>query len=570
MKIILTAVNAKYIHSNLAVYTLQASAEKAGVFPEIREFTINQSKDSMLRSLFLEHADVVCVSCYIWNISIVEDLITEYHKISPETKIWLGGPEVSYHAEEMLEQYPFLDGIMKGEGEITFRELAVYYQNQENGTEGKTLEEIHGITYRDAEGAIKSNPWRPAMDLSEVDFPYANLKKFENRIIYYESSRGCPFSCSYCLSSIDKRLRFRNLELVKKELAFFLEHKVPQVKFVDRTFNCKKDHAMEIWKFIAEHDNGVTNFHFEIAADILNEEELELLEQMRPGLVQLEIGVQSTNQDTIKAIHRVMNLDKLRNNVTAIRKCRNIHMHLDLIAGLPYEDINSFRKSFNDIYDMKPDNLQLGFLKLLHGSLMREEKDKYGIVARDIPPYEVLYTKYLSYDDILKLKQVEKVLDMYYNSNMFVLSVRYLSGSFDDSFAMYELLSECFERRYSDGSLPSRNGKFELLYDFAGDYLNEHDMMVFGELLRFDMYLRDNVKSLPECFAFNKDESLRAKKYSGEHKLTKAEHIEIFKINPVEYRDNGNVVCGDTVIYFDYLIRDYDNNATIKILEETK
>ena len=218
MKMILTAVNAKYIHSNLAVYTLQASAEKAGVFPEIREFTINQSKDSMLRSLFLAHADVVCVSCYIWNISIVEDLITEYHKISPETKIWLGGPEVSYHAEEMLEQYPFLDGIMKGEGEITFRELAVYYQNQENGTEGKTLEEIHGITYRDAEGAIKSNPWRPVMDLSEVDFPYANLKKFENRIIYYESSRGCPFSCSYCLSSIDKRLRFRNLDLVKKEL----------------------------------------------------------------------------------------------------------------------------------------------------------------------------------------------------------------------------------------------------------------------------------------------------------------------------------------------------------------
>ena len=265
MKIILTAVNAKYIHSNLAVYTLQASAEKAGVFPEIREFTINQSKDSMLRSLFLARADVVCVSCYIWNISIVEDLITEYHKISPKTKIWLGGPEVSYHAEEMLEQYPFLAGIMKGEGEVTFREIAVYYQNQGNGMEGKTLEEIHGITYRDADGAVKSNPWRPVMDLSEVDFPYANLKKFENRIIYYESSRGCPFSCSYCLSSIDKRLRFRNLDLVKKELAFFLEQKVPQVKFVDRTFNCKKDHAMAIWKFIAEHDNGVTNFHFEIA-----------------------------------------------------------------------------------------------------------------------------------------------------------------------------------------------------------------------------------------------------------------------------------------------------------------
>ena len=340
MKIILTAVNAKYIHSNLAVYTLQASAEKAGVFPEIREFTINQSKDSMLRSLFLAHADVVCVSCYIWNISIVEDLITEYHKISPETKIWLGGPEVSYHAEEMLEQYPFLDGIMKGEGEITFRELAVYYQNQENGTEGKTLEEIHGITYRDAEGAIKSNPWRPVMDLSEVDFPYANLKKFENRIIYYESSRGCPFSCSYCLSSIDKRLRFRNLALVKKELAFFLEQKVPQVKFVDRTFNCKKDHAMAVWKFIAEHDNGVTNFHFEIAADLMTEEELKLLNTLRPGLVQLEIGVQSTNPQTIEAIHRKMDFGRVTEIVNRIAKGRNIHQPLDLIAGLPGDTVS--------------------------------------------------------------------------------------------------------------------------------------------------------------------------------------------------------------------------------------
>lgn len=567
-KFLLVAINSKYIHSNLAVYCLKAAtAYSDKVY--IREFTINNQLEDILKNIYLEKPDVIGISCYIWNINYVKELLPELNKLLPGVKIWLGGPEVSYNTEEYAGRYENVAGVIKGEGEAVFKELMDCYME---GRE-KDIPSIPGITTV-SDGKNIDNPCTLVYDMSDSVMPYyaAGYKEddYKNKIIYYESSRGCPFSCSYCLSSVDKHLRFRNTELVLTDLKVFLDNKVALVKFVDRTFNCNREHSRKILRFIRDNDNGITSFHFEIAADILEDEDIRIMNSLRPGLIQLEIGVQSTNQDTIKAIHRVMNLDKLRNNVAAIRKCRNIHMHLDLIAGLPYEDINSFRKSFNDIYDMKPDNLQLGFLKLLHGSLMREEKDKYGIVARDIPPYEVLYTKYLSYDDILKLKQVEKVLDMYYNSNMFVLSVRYLSGSFDDSFAMYELLSECFERRYSDGSLPSRNGKFELLYDFAGDYLNEHDMMVFGEMLRFDMYLRDNVKSLPECFAFNKDESLRAKKYSGEHKLTKAEHIEIFKINPVEYRDNGNVVCGDTVIYFDYLIRDYDNNATIKILEETK
>ena len=495
MKIILTAVNAKYIHSNLAVYTLQASAEKAGVFPEIREFTINQSKDSMLRSLFLAHADVVCVSCYIWNISIVEDLITEYHKISPETKIWLGGPEVSYHAEEMLEQYPFLDGIMKGEGEITFRELAVYYQNQENGTEGKTLEEIHGITYRDAEGAIKSNPWRPAMDLSEVDFPYANLKKFENRIIYYESSRGCPFSCSYCLSSIDKRLRFRNLDLVKKELAFFLEQKVPQVKFVDRTFNCRKDHAMAIWKFIAEHDNGVTNFHFEIAADLITEEELKLLNTLRPGLVQLEIGVQSTNPQTIEAIHRKMDFGRVTEIVNRIAKGRNIHQHLDLIAGLPYEDIKSFHRSFNDVYKMEPEQLQLGFLKVLKGSYMEEMKQKYGLLSQSKPPYEVLRTNWLSYEEVIRLKGVEEMVEVYYNSGQFRRTMKCLSQEWGDAFDLYDRLAAFYEEEGLNGVSHNRLARYEILYLFIQKWGNKE--ISYQDLLIYDLYLRENVKSRP-------------------------------------------------------------------------
>ena len=498
MKTVLVAINAKYIHSNLAVYTLQASAEKAGVFPEIREFTINQSKDSMLRSLFLARADVVCVSCYIWNISIVEDLITEYHKISPKTKIWLGGPEVSYHAEEMLEQYPFLAGIMKGEGEVTFREIAVYYQNQGNGMEGKTLEEIHGITYRDADGAVKSNPWRPVMDLSEVDFPYANLKKFENRIIYYESSRGCPFSCSYCLSSIDKKLRFRDLELVKEELQFFLDHNVPQVKFVDRTFNCKHDHAMAIWTYIHEHDNGITNFHFEVSADLLNEKEIALINRMRPGLIQLEIGVQSTNEITIREIHRTMKLELLKDIVRKIQSGENIHEHLDLIAGLPYEDYATFAKSFDEIYALKPNQLQLGFLKVLKGSYMYEHAAEYEIVYHAKTPYEVMKTKWLSFDDVLKIKQVEEMLEVYYNSGQFEITMKVMEPLFDSAFAMFQELGVFYEEKGYFGMSHSRIRRAEILLEFMREQKSEDAVLqMLEESLTFDLYYRENCKSRP-------------------------------------------------------------------------
>lgn len=566
MKIILTAVNAKYIHFNLAVYTLQASAEKAGVFPEIREFTINQSKDSMLRSLFLARADVVCVSCYIWNISIVEDLITEYHKISPKTKIWLGGPEVSYHAEEMLEQYPFLAGIMKGEGEVTFREIAVYYQNQGNGMEGKTLEEIHGITYRDADGAVKSNPWRPVMDLSEVDFPYANLKKFENRIIYYESSRGCPFSCSYCLSSIDKRLRFRNLDLVKKELAFFLEQKVPQVKFVDRTFNCKKDHAMAIWKFIAEHDNGVTNFHFEIAADLITEEELELLNTLRPGLVQLEIGVQSTNPQTIEAIHRKMDFGKVTEIVNRIAKGRNIHQHLDLIAGLPYEDYASFRRSFADVYALRPQQLQLGFLKVLRGSFMYEHTKEYDCHYQEREPYEVLYTKWLPYDDVLKLKDVEEMVEVYYNSGQFVHTLPMIERLYENPFDFFQELGDFYRAKGYSEAAHNRIQRYEILLEFLRDE-KQQDEAFFRQMMVLDLYARENMKTRPR-FAKDpsewKNESRDFYQKEAETRmllpsyttydwkqLQRMTHVEVF-----DYDVLGNGEKARTVLLFDYQKRD--------------
>lgn len=348
MKILLTAINAKYIHSNLAVYSLQAYAQRyaKGDAPEIqiKEYTINQPFDEILMDLYGEQPDVICFSCYLWNITYVEMLLEELPKVLPGTRLWLGGPEVSYNAAEILGKYPMVEGVMCGEGEETFLELTEYFSGQ-----GKCLEAIRGIAFRLLSGSVKVNERREVLDLSAVPFVYEDLEDFQNRIIYYESSRGCPFSCSYCLSSIDKRLRFRDIELVKRELQFFIDHEVPQVKFVDRTFNCHHDHAMAVWNYIAEHDRGKTNFHFEIAADLLNEEEIRLIKGMRPGLIQLEIGVQSTNERTIREIRRSMKKARVREVVAQIREGRNVHQHLDLIAGLPYEDYAGFAASFNEI-----------------------------------------------------------------------------------------------------------------------------------------------------------------------------------------------------------------------------
>ena len=412
MNILLAAINAKYIHANLAVYSLRAYACKYIEEIEIAEYTINQPVDDILMDIYTHRPDILCFSCYLWNISYVEQLIREIPKILPDTKIWLGGPEVSYNAKDMLRDYPGLAGIMCGEGEGTFLELMEYYHTGTDVPEGATLSQIPGIVYRESEGNIQDTPPRPVLDLSTVPFVYEHIEDFRNRIIYYESSRGCPFSCSYCLSSIDKCLRFRDLELVKSELQFFIDHEVPQVKFVDRTFNCRHDHAMAVWRYIKEHDRGITNFHFEIAADLLNEEEISLIRSMRPGLIQLEIGIQSANEETIREIRRKMDLDKVEHIVAEVRENRNVHQHLDLIAGLPYENYDSFTKSFDRVYSMRPDQLQLGFLKVLKGSLMHEKTREYGLVYQNRPPYEVLSTNWLSYADIVRLKKVEEMVEV--------------------------------------------------------------------------------------------------------------------------------------------------------------
>jgi radical SAM superfamily enzyme YgiQ (UPF0313 family) len=494
MKIFLTAINAKYIHSNLAVYSLRAYAKVFQEQIEIGEYTINNRVDYILEQIYKAKPDVLCFSCYIWNIGYVEDLITEYHKLCPEVPIWVGGPEVSYEVETFLEEHPQVTGVMIGEGERTFQQLCEYYVNQ-NGT----LKELNGIAYKDSVSGevIFTQPQEP-MNMSDIPFCYDHIENFENRIIYYESSRGCPFNCSYCLSSIDKKLRFRDTELVKKELAFFIEKKVPQVKFVDRTFNCKHDHAMEIWRFVKEHDNGITNFHFEISADLLNEEELALIHDMRPGLIQLEIGVQSTNEPTIREIHRTMKLELLKDIVRKIQSGGNIHEHLDLIAGLPYEDYAAFAKSFDEIYELKPNQLQLGFLKVLKGSYMYGHAAEYEIVYHEKTPYEVMKTKWLSFDDVLKIKQVEEMLEVYYNSGQFEITMKVLEPLFDSAFMMFQELGAFYEAKGYFGMSHSRIRRAEILLEFMRERKSSDAVMqMLEESLTFDLYYRENCKSRP-------------------------------------------------------------------------
>ncbi len=494
MKIFLTAINAKYIHSNLAVYSLKAYAKAFQEQIEIGEYTINNRVDYILEQIYKAKPDVLCFSCYIWNIGYVEELITEYHKLCPEVPIWVGGPEVSYEVETFLEEHPQVTGVMIGEGERTFQQLCEYYVNQ-NGT----LKELNGIAYKDSVSGevIFTQPQEP-MNMSDIPFCYDHIENFENRIIYYESSRGCPFNCSYCLSSIDKKLRFRDTELVKKELAFFIEKKVPQVKFVDRTFNCKHDHAMEIWRFVKEHDNGITNFHFEISADLLNEEELALIHDMRPGLIQLEIGVQSTNEPTIREIHRTMKLELLKDIVRKIQSGGNIHEHLDLIAGLPYEDYAAFAKSFDEIYELKPNQLQLGFLKVLKGSYMYGHAAEYEIVYHEKTPYEVMKTKWLSFDDVLKIKQVEEMLEVYYNSGQFEITMKVLEPLFDSAFMMFQELGAFYEAKGYFGMSHSRIRRAEILLEFMRERKSSDAVMqMLEESLTFDLYYRENCKSRP-------------------------------------------------------------------------
>lgn len=584
MKIVLAALNAKYVHSNLAVYDLEAYVREqlnktinelrltADVsLPEIvvKEYTINHNLDLILQSLYQEKAAVVAFSCYIWNIHEILTIAKELKKVAPSIHIWLGGPEVSYDSRQLLKSSPFVEGIIQGEGEMTLYELVKIWSKMEgkkkadrrfriqennedqedNVCDGLRKSDVYrnvlGIAYRDNAGEIHENGKRPLMSLDEVPFIYKDLSKFQNKILYYETSRGCPFSCSYCLSSIDKSVRFRSFSLVEKELQFFLDHKVPQVKFIDRTFNCKREHSMAIWKYITEHDNGVTNFHFEVAADLIGEEELALFGQMRPGLIQLEIGLQSTNPETIREIRRVMNIDRLKEIMLTIRSFHNIHQHLDLIAGLPYEDFVTFKQSFNDAYEMQPNQLQLGFLKVLKGSYMEEQVTAYGLQYQDTQPYEVLSTKWITYDEILALKQIEEMVEVYYNSDQFEHVLSYLVPFFDSPYGFYEALGQYYEENRLFGIGFKRETRYETLREFCKERFEKcgekpvHDeslicndrngrqkfrLDILDSLLTFDYYLRENAKSRP---SWAKEEPIEKSVYHAFFKNGGTEEIAL-------------------------------------------
>ena len=522
MNILLVGINAKYIHSNPAIHSLAAYAGKfadeKGVsfrkYIQTAEYTINQQLADIEADIYKKKPDILAISCYIWNFSMVQELIDDIHKVCPNLPIWLGGPEVSFHPEKLLQKFPFLAGIMIGEGEQTFVELVQWYLSRNNAQEEYTdsccneegINKNNIAALKNIAGLYLASGYtseRDCISLDEIPFLYSDLQEFENRIMYYESSRGCPFRCKYCLSSIDKQLRFRSIEIVKKELQFFLDNKVPQVKFIDRTFNAKHEHAMAIWNYIKEHDNGVTNFHFEISADLLTDEEIGLLNSMREGLVQLEIGVQSTNEETIHAINRTMNLEKLRYAVERVNAGKNIHQHLDLIAGLPYEDYESFHKSFNDVYAMRPEQLQLGFLKVLKGSAMEEQAAEYGTGYRSVPPYEVLYTKWLSYDDVIRLKQVEEMVELFYNSGQFSYTIRFLELLVGDAFILYEKLAAFYEENEYPVAASKRIAHYEHLLEFVSEIAEsgKDEYLTAGEICReyllFDCYLRENMKTNP-------------------------------------------------------------------------
>ena len=538
MKLLLTAINAKYIHSNLAVYSLKASAEKFKDSIEIAEFTINNQVDYILEEIYKRKPDVLLFSCYIWNLSMIEEVMREFHKLCPNVPIWLGGPEVSFEVENFLQKHPEVTGIMMGEGEETFCELCEIYMGCAQGTgelrpEKTDLENTKGIAFAYVEDEMRKvqvNEWRAILDMSTLAFAYEKTADFSNRIIYYESSRGCPFSCSYCLSSVDKKLRFRDLELVKEELQFFIDQKVPQIKFVDRTFNCHHEHAMEIWEYIHEHDNGVTNFHFEVSADLLNEEELALMAQMRPGLIQLEIGVQSTNEVTIKEIKRTMKLERLKEVVEKVKSFGNIHQHLDLIAGLPFEDYETFRKSFDEIYALQPNQLQMGFLKVLKGSYMYEHAKEYEILYHDNPPYEVLSTKWLSYGDVLKMKRIEEMLEVYYNSGQFEITMKVLGTHYESAFDMFQRLGDFYEAKGYFGMSHSRIRRCEILMEFLEqewmtneEHGDRYDCIC--QALVFDLYYRENCKSRPAWALSYECLKPFARHYCKNGKMS---HIEMF------------------------------------------
>lgn len=566
MKVLLVGINAKFIHSNLAIRCIQKYAGRHNYSVEIEEYTINQQVDYILGEIYKKQPDILGLSCYIWNIEFVKKIVKAYKKISKDTFICLGGPEVSYHPTKFLEQQLSVDAIICGEGEDTFKRLLDSKRNNED------LRHVNGLVYRrNQELVINHN--NKALEMDEIPFVYEEgLKGFENRILYYETMRGCPFNCQYCLSSIEKGVRFRSFKKIKNELQFFLDHKVMQVKFVDRTFNCRKEHAMNIWRYLHEHDNGITNFHFEISGDLLDEEVFDFLSTVREGLFQFEIGVQSTNTLTIQEIKRKTHFEKLSANIQELKQHNNIHLHLDLIAGLPKEDYQSFANSFNEVYRLEPEQLQLGFLKVLKGSGMEENAEDYGLKYRDYAPYEVLCTQDISYQELQQLKMLEEMVEIYYNSGNYYYTMRYLEKFFNTPFILYEKLAKHYEENGYHQYNHSKIGLCTVLKEFSETVDCEHFFV--NDLIKLDLFLQEKLRKYPEwinrqekykqeIINFYKDES-NIVKYLPEltsytsKQIGRMAHIEIFKYDMMQYINSHykNVEQKESALLFNYHNRD--------------
>lgn len=504
MKNLLVAINAKYAHSSLAIRYLKKYNEKAPWAPELLEFTINQHEDDIIRTLMTHECQVITFSCYIWNYEMVLRICRDLKTINPSLKILLGGPEVSYGGQAILEAHPFIDVIMEGEGEVTYGCVCkALFDNQDLG-------QVAGIVYRGTE--IVATGQRPPMaNLDAIPFPYDDFIGLEHKKLYYESSRGCPFTCQYCLSSTTGKVRYFTLDRVKKDLLVFLNHGVPQVKFVDRTFNADPKRALDMMIFIQEHDKGITNFHFEVVASLLDQATMDFLKTCRKGLFQFEIGVQTTHPETMVAIKRNINFDTLSEKVRTLLTYDNIHLHLDLIAGLPYEDYETFLNSFEDVYSLRPQMLQLGFLKLLKGSGLRRNKDMYGYVYSNYAPYEIYYNAYISYQDLSSLKDLEEMVETYYNNTRFRHSLDMIISHFYTRAVDFYLALASYFRDKGHFDQPLKTSyMYEVLLNFYKE-VHAKDVEGFKSVLQYDYYL--NFKKPLALFNDATDKVLKNKCY---------------------------------------------------------
>ncbi len=571
MKVLLTTLNSKYIHSSLALRYLKGYCQDQ-FHIELAEYTINQHSDQIVAEIYRQGADLVGFSCYIWNIEKILEIVDLLKKVQPEVKILLGGPEVSFDAVDILKHQNSIDYIISGEGELVFKDLLTALDQKED------LSRVKGLTYR-RQGEIIENEAQDIIDdLDIIPSPYQSMEGLKHKIIYYESNRGCPFNCQYCLSSTLSKVRYFSLDRVKADLLKLIQAKVRQVKFVDRTFNCNKQRTLEIFKFLLDNypEDHDINFHFEITADILDDEVIEFIANVPVGYFQFEIGVQSTNPKTLKAIDRKMNFARLSDVVKRLNQHQNMHLHLDLIAGLPYEDYDSFKKSFNDVYALKPDRLQLGFLKLLKGSVLRNKAEECGYIYTSQPPYEVLATKWINYEQMLKLHMIEEVLETFASSHHFDYSINFIQNNFyNDPFSMYEALAEFWE----DRAYYRYSHKLENLYKYLQDFYQEYcgqKLDLFNEVLKFDYLLRRRRVQLPEFLIkykiedykskfkeFVNDESQIKRYLSNLESLTSRQierqiQVETFKYDIVTLIDNPTMELEEemTTILFNYYNQD--------------